>query len=374
MDLGSRALLSGFGQSPKHLAQLFKCIRHFHLSLSFIVYGILIRRVLCIKIGELRVMSLRKIRQQQQRMLELIVVIILIGLFINILATSLYELIPQAMSWFTFSCITVFILAVYLVLVSRLFIFNMKETIPFVFAVNIKKVGIPLYELLEIPLAWASSFFREIIEERPEFKERIETAEFKRKFFLDLTAFLVVVWLSHRYTYCWLWERPLEYSFRRFETGINKSSTQVKSSELQEQIKDNIFSRLEQPRRNITLPPNTTISIKAKKDKWDIEMKNKYCRITIRTRPLAWSCDWNLKDVPVHFSSEEMKEEFEVFDFIIDFEARFSIKWSLCPNIKDYYDWAEGMFERLRDNFDWRVQIQKIRNILETRDSKYYRL
>lgn len=324
-------------------------------------------------------MSLRKIREERQRMLEFIVVIILIGFFINILATSLYGLFPQAMSLFAISLIAFLFLAVYFVSVSRLLIFDIKETIPFVFAVNIKEVGIPLYELLGIPLCWASSYFRKIIEERPEFKEKIETAkcddtDFKRKIFLDLTAFLIVVWLSHRYVYCWLFERPLEYSFRRFETGINKPSTKVKCSKLQEQIKNNIFSTLKEPRRDMTLPPNTTISIKEEKDKWSIEMKNKYCKITISTRHLSWSPDWNLQDVPVHFTSEERRKEFETFDFLIDFEARFSRIFSLSPQIKDYYDWAEGMLEIIRDNFDWRVQVQKIRTVLEARDSRYYAL
>ncbi len=325
-------------------------------------------------------MSLRKIRESRQRMLELIVVIIFMGLFINILATSIYGLFQvQAMVWVTFSGIAVFGLVVYFVFVSSLLKSDIKETIPFVFAVNIKEVGIPLYELLEIPLCWASSYFRKIIEERPELKEKIETSkrnntDFKRKFFLDLTVFLIVVWLSHRYTYCWLYERPLEYSFRRFETGINKTSTVVKCSKLQEQIKNNVFSTLKEPRRNMTLPPNTTISVKEEKDKWSIEMRNKYCKITISVRHSAWSSDWNLKDVPVHFSSDERRKEFEVFDLLIDFEARFSRIRSLSPQIEDYYDWAEGMFERLRDYFDWRVQVRKIRTVLETRDRRYYDL
>ena len=324
-------------------------------------------------------MVLREIKGKRQRMLELIVLIILLGLFVNILATSLYDLPQvQAMAWITISSIAVIVLSVYVVSISRLTIHEVRERIPFVFAVNIKKVGIPLYELLEIPLAWSSSFFREIIEKRPELREKIQRDEFRRKFFLDLTAILIVVWLSHHYTHCWLWKRPLEYSFRKFETGIEKPSTKVKNSELLEQIKDNIFSVLKQPRMGVTLPPNTIIEIEQKiekgKDIWRIVMKNKYCTITINTGFLYWSNEWDLIDVPVQFSSEETKKEFEVFDFIIDFEARFNARWSLCPNIEDYYDWAEGMFERLRDSFDWRVQVQKIRNILETRDSRYYRL
>jgi len=325
-------------------------------------------------------MSIKEIKEERQKMLELVLVIVFVGLFINILATSLYSLFPQAVPWITVSSFALLFLILYFALVSRLLISNITETIPFVFAVNTRENYIPFFKLYGSPLSFASVYFRKIIEEKPEIKEKIETAKrddtgFDREFFLDLTTFLIIHWLSFRHCMWWLFQRPLEYSFRRFESPIDKPSKKVERSYLLENLKRNIFSTLKDPQLfDMMLPPNTSIFIHEEKSKWSITMKNRYCKITIKISLFSWESFWNLEDVPVYFSSEERRREFDTFDFFINFEAKFSRILNFSPRMKDYYDWAEGMLERLRGDFDWRIQVQKIQTVMKALDVNRFAL
>jgi hypothetical protein len=322
-------------------------------------------------------MSLRKIREERRRMLELVLVIILIGLFINVLATSLYSLFPNTIFWVAFSLLAVLVVAAYFVFASRLLATDLKKTIPFVFAVNVKEVCIPEFGLYGSPMSLASFFFREIVKETPGLKGKIEKArrddfDFYEKFFLDLTTFLVVKQLS--FGFCWLYERPLEYSFRRFQRAIDRPSKKVKRADLLALLRNNTFSKLRDPQLfDMTLPPNTTISINEPKNKWSIVMENRYCRITIGVSLGGSEGFWGLADVPVQFSS--MKgDDFDTLDFFIDFEVKFKVLMSMSRQMKDYYDWAEGVFERLRNDFDWRAQVEKIPTVLKALGSEYFTL
>jgi hypothetical protein len=124
----------------------------------------------------LEIMSLREIREERQRMLELVLVIILIGFFINVFATSLYSLFPNTIFWVVFSLLAVLVVAAYFVFASRLLAADLKKTIPFVFAVNVKEAYIPVFGLHGSSLSWASFFFREIAKETPGLKEKIGKA------------------------------------------------------------------------------------------------------------------------------------------------------------------------------------------------------
>lgn len=322
-------------------------------------------------------MSLRKIREERQRILELVLVIILIGFFINVLATSLYSLFPNTIFWVAFSLLALLVVATYFLFTSYLLAADLKETIPFVFAVNVKEVCIPQFGLYGSPMSLASFFFREIVKETPGLKEKIEKArpdglDFYEKFFLDLTTFLVVWKLS--FGSWWLYERPLEYSFRRYQRPICRPSKKVKRADLVALLKNNTFSKLKDPQLfDMTLPPNTTISINEQKNKWSIVMENKYCRITIGMSLAGSKGFWGLADVPVQFSSMK-RDDFDTLDFFIDFEAKFKVLMSMSRQMKDYYDWAEGIFEKLRDDFDWRTQVEKIPTVLKALGSEYFTL
>lgn len=321
-------------------------------------------------------MSIREIKRERRMLIELVVVIILIGLFVNILANALYNMFPRIALWAVVSVFAILLLSFYILFTSRFFVFKIKETIPFVFAFDRKESFIPFFELWGSPLSFASSYLRTIITKKPELKKKLDSRskEFDNKFFLDLTAFLVLSWLFQHYPFCWLYERPVKYSFRKFERGIEKPSVKIKYSDLQGDWQNNIFSILGEPNFQMTLPPKTTISIKKEENKWVISMKNRYCKILLGIHLFSWSHFWMLQDVPVRFSSKERQKEFETFDFFIDFEGKFSRIWSWTPQMNDYYEWAEGIFERLRDDFDWRIQVQKIRSVLEALDSRYFKL
>lgn len=321
-------------------------------------------------------MSLEKIKRDRRMMLELIIVVVLIGFFVNLLANTVYTLYSQIKIWLFISIFAIGLLTLYILSVFHAFSLKIEETIPFVFAFNRKEIFVPCFNLWISPLSLASFYLREIIKEKPELIEKLasQNNEFDRKLFTDLTAFLVLEWLCQRFAFWWSYKRPVEYSFRRLEQANEKPSIRVKYSDLRGDFqKNNIFSSLiKESNFHITVPPKTIISMKEGENKWIICLKNRYCEITLRIYLASWSSFWMLQDVPVHFSSDEKRKEFETFDIFIDFEARFSRVWSLDPRMSDYYEWAEGMLERLRNDFDWRVQIPKIQKVLKVLNSKCF--
>jgi len=309
-------------------------------------------------------------------MLELIIVVILIGFFVNLLANMVYTLYPEIKIWLLVSILTIGLLTLYMLSVFHAFSLKIEETIPFVFTLNRKEIFVPCFNLWTTPLSHVSFYLRQITEAKPELKEKLalRNDEFDRKIFTDLTAFLVLQWLCLRFAFWWAYKPPVEYSFRRLEQPKEKPSIRVKYSDLQGDFQqNNIFSSLiTESNFHITVPPKTIISIKEDEKKWIICLENRYCEITFRIYLASWSSFWMLQDVPIHFSSDGKRKEFETFDFFIDFEAKFSRIWSWDPRMSDYYEWAEGMLERLRDDFDWKVQIPKIQKVLEVLNSKYF--
>jgi hypothetical protein len=158
---------------------------------------------------------------------------------------------------------------------------------------------------------------------------------------------------------------------------MKKSSTRVRYADLQGDFQSkNIFSTVLQESgfNGITLPPKTTLTLREENNEWQILLKNKYCEIILGIQFALGNERFELEDAPVRFSYEERRNEFATFDFFITMEVKFSRFWSWALHMNDYYEWTEGMLERLRDDFDWRVQVRKIREVLETLDSRHITL
>jgi len=82
---------------------------------------------------------------------------------------------------------------------------------------------------------------------------------------------------------------------------------------------------------------------------------------------------WGLEDVPVQFSSMKRKD-FDTLDFFIDFEARFKVLMSMSHQMKDYYDWAEGIFGGCETILTGELKSEKIPTVLKARGSEYFTL
>ena len=313
-------------------------------------------------------------REERQKFLELILIVILVGFLTNVLASAVFD---AAADWPWYLIILAFLMpALGLAFIAYVVVFAVPRSIvgrPQMAAVANHRSGWIQPMLNPTSLAFSAwPLFGRAYEDAQTHPvlRRAVVADSDDSARLDFLEFVVLAALGDIYRTHWAIGQPREIkSFRRWEVftpqkvGISKFR---KDDLPADTIGRNMLLTALPADWVITLPPQTALSLRREdqKNRWIAEMKNPYCSVTLRGRWLSGMTGYLGQGRPhplllsLGYAASEA-EELALIYYEVRFEAVFHRWHRLFPRADWYLQWADNMLYLLTESLDFPTMMRQ---------------
>jgi hypothetical protein len=321
-------------------------------------------------------MCASEIKEERMKIAEIVLVVVILGVILNMLASVLYDVVPiehRSLTGVILSALAVFIMLYFvgwrIVVRPR----TIEESIPVVFPYNRKEGYIPSTYFMGYQAIFDAQYAcQELFKEKTRYKEKLQAGDISDKFFMDLIEYLIIMWLSQEYRTWWSFEKPIRHVGITSYKAKEKPSRRLTFTDLPTSVrKDNIFFATFYNQQNsqvagelrqftITLPKDTELYLEPKDPKTieskKIILENRYCKITFGLGVRGWrrgvgsygllgALLYPLGSLdPLARSAEQEKiNEFATLRYEITFNASFSRLRRLVSYLFSWLHWVDNM-------------------------------